>query len=157
MIPTLNGRYQARLFLVLFIAAPWTFIITPFLPAHSNGLSLSDKAKHLYPVTFAALAVVLILGFVLWEWIYYILQLCRWEKDWPAMFFMLQLVPEAILAYVVLRVLGIPQHRTSGVASEYSTFIVHITSTWIVMWLFVLGPIKTLLIRWRFNGGRVFW
>jgi hypothetical protein len=24
------------------------------------------------------------------------------------------------------------------------------------MWLFVLGPIKALFIRWRFNGGRIF-
>jgi len=24
------------------------------------------------------------------------------------------------------------------------------------MWLFVLGPIKVLFIRWRFRGGRIF-
>ena len=23
--------------------------------------------------------------------------------------------------------------------------------------LFALGPIKIILIRWRFNGGRIFW
>jgi hypothetical protein len=156
MIPTLNGRYQTRLFLVLFVAAPWTFIITPFLPTSPSAEydGLWDKATKLYPLTYAALLVVLVLGWVLWEWIFYLLQLCRWEKDWPAMFFMLQLIPEAILAYVVLRIWDID---TSGVASEYSTYIVHIVTTWIVMWLFVLGPIKILFIRWRFNGGRVFW
>jgi hypothetical protein len=156
MIPTLNGRYQTRLFLIVFVAVPWTFVITPFLP-HRGGGSFTDVAKHLYPVTFAALAVVLILGWVLWEWVWYLLQLCRWEKDWPSMFFLLQVIPEGTLAYVVLRALGIPQHHTSGVATEYATFIVHILTTWIVIFLFVEGPIKVLFIRWRFRGGRIFW
>ena len=32
MIPTLSGRIQTRIWLILFIGIPWTLIITPFLP-----------------------------------------------------------------------------------------------------------------------------
>ena len=156
MIPTLNGRIQTRIFLVLFVAAPWTLLITPFLPAHRSGLGTWEAAKKLYPATFATLAIVLVLGLVLWEGSYYLLQLCRWEKDWPSLFFLLEVIPEAILAYVVFRALGIPKH-TDGVATAYATFITHIVSTWILMWLVALGPIKVLFIRYRFNGGRIFW
>ena len=151
MIPTLNGRYQTRIFLILFVAVPWTLIVTPFLPAHRQGAGIWEAGKHLYPATFAALGVVLLLGLVLWEWVFYLLQLCRWEKDWPAMFFMVELIPEAILAWFVLKWIG----PASNVAT-LSTFVWHIVPTWIIMWLFVLGPIKTLFIRWRVNGGRVF-
>ena len=156
MIPTLKGRYHTRVFLVAVVASIWTLLVTPFLPANDTGLGLWDKATHLYPATFAVLAIVLVVGMVLWEWVFYLLQLCRWEKDWPSMFFLLELVPEAILAYVVFRAMGIGKH-TDGVASQYSTFIVHIVTTWIIMWLVALGPIKVLFIRYRFNGGRIFW
>lgn len=153
MIPTLNGRYQTRIFLVLFIAVPWTLLVTPFLPGHKDGLGFWEAAGKLYPATFLSLAIVLGMALVLWEWVYYLLQLCRWEKDWPAMFFMLVLVPEAIVAWLIFKAIDLD---TEGVATG-ATFLVHIITTWIVMWLFVLGPIKVLFIRWRFNGGRIFW
>jgi len=153
MIPTLSGRYQTRIFLVVVIGVIWTAIITPFLPADRSGRSFTDVAGHLYPATFLVLAIVLVVSLLLWEWLYYILQTCRWEKDWPAIFFMVELVPEAIVAYIIFRAIGLD---TDGVVTT-STFVVHIVTTWIVMWLFVLGPIKIFMPRWRFNGGRIFW
>jgi len=59
-----------------------------------------------------------------------------------------------ILACIVCRSIG---PDTEGVATKYATFIVHIVTTWIVMCLFVLGPTEINLIRWRFNGARIFW
>lgn len=150
MIPTLTGRYQTRIFLVLFIASIWTAIVSPFLP--SAGM---ESFTDLYPATFLTLGIVLALGLVLWEWFFYILQLMRWEKDWPAMFFMLQLIPEAILAWYVFKEVADAIDLVSP--ATRTTFIWHIVSTWIVMWLFVLGPIKIFLVKWRFNGGRIFW
>lgn len=148
MIPTFPGRLQTRIFLVLFIALPWTLIVTPFLPGN-RGRADGSVAADLYPVTLTALAIVLVVGLVLWEPVFYLLQICRWEKDWPSMFFLLQLLPEAIVAWQLLKWIG----PDSDVAN-LSTFLWHIIPTWILMWLFVLGPIKVLFIRWRFNGGR---
>ncbi|TDB96427.1 hypothetical protein [Actinomadura sp. 7K534] len=34
-------------------------------------------------------------------------------------------------------------------------FIVHISTTWLIMWLAGQGPLRVILIRWRFEGGRV--
>lgn len=148
MIPTFPGRLQTRIFLVLFIALPWTLIVTPFLPGN-RGRADGSVAADLYPVTLTSLAIVLVVGLVLWEPVFYLLQICRWEKDWPSMFFMLQLIPEAIVAWQILKRIG----PDSDVAN-LSTFLWHIIPTWVLMWLFVLGPIKVLFIRWRFNGGR---
>lgn len=153
MIPTLSGRYQTRIYLVAVIGVIWTALVTPFLPAARDGRSFWDAAGHLYPATFLVLAIVLVISLVLWEWLYYVLQTCRWEKDWPAIFFMIELVPEAIVAYLVYRAIGLD---TDGVVTT-ATFVVHIATTWVVMWLFVLGPIKVFMPRWRFNGGRIFW
>ena len=36
-----------------------------------------------------------------------------------------------------------------------SLFVVHFATTWIVVWLMAIGPIRMLFIRWRFKGGRI--
>ena len=153
MIPTLLGRIQTRIWLVLFVAAPWTAIITPFLPVGGRSYDIGWNASHLYPITFLVLAIVLVIGVVAWEFIFYVLQICRWEKDWPSMFFLLQVVPEAIVAFAVLKAFG----NINGINVGYAPFVTHVLTTWVVMWLFVLGPIKVLSIRFRFNGGRLLW
>jgi hypothetical protein len=152
MIPTYGGRIQTRIFLVVFIGLPWTLFITPFLPGRRTGMSFTDIAADRYPATLLALAVVLVLGIGLWEHVYHFFQQYRWEKDWPVMFALFEVIPEAILAWFVFTRL-VPDSVTTA---NGWTFATHIVSTWLVMWLFVLGPIKVLFIRWRFNGGRIF-
>ncbi len=149
MIPTLSGRIQTRIFLILFIGIPWTLIITPVLP-HSPGASLSST----YKATFSALAIVLVVGVFFWEMLYHFLQQYRWEKDWPVMFTFFEVINEAWLAYFLFDKLNIAKH--TDFAATNSTFWIHVISTWMIMWLFVLGPIKIFFIRWRFNGGRIF-
>ncbi len=153
MIPTLNGRIQTRIFLVLFIGIPWTLIITPFLPNNRDqipGSSLLDT----YKTTFCVLGIVLAVALVFWEWLYHFLQQFRWEKDWPVMFSLFLVVPEAIVAKLIFNALDIGE-KFNATATD-ATFWWHIGTTWLVMWLFVLGPIKIFFIRWRFNGGRIF-
>jgi hypothetical protein len=151
MTPTLVGRIQTRIFLALVIGIPWTLIVTPFLPGNRSGFTMGEVATNLYPVTFTALAVIVVVGCVLWELIYHGLQQYRWERDWPIMFFLLLVIPEAILAWFVLRAIG---PESEGIATG-ATFVVHIVSTWVLMWLFVIGPIRIFLIRYRFRGGRI--
>jgi hypothetical protein len=153
MIPTLNGRIQTRIFLVLFIGIPWTLIITPFLPNNRDlipGSSLLDT----YKTTFTVLGIVLAMALIVWEWLYHFLQQFRWEKDWPVMFSLFLVIPEAIVAKVIFNALDIGE-KFNATATD-ATFWWHIGTTWLVMWLFVLGPIKIFFIRWRFNGGRIF-
>jgi len=153
MTPTLVGRIQTRIFLILVIGVPWTLIITPFLPRSggASGLGAFDFAKEVYPVTFTALAIVLALGCVLWEPIYHALQQLRWERDWPSMFFLLLLIPEAALAWFVLRAIK----PTGAEFTSFATFAVHIGTAWVLMWLFVVGPIRVIFPRYRFRGGRI--
>ena len=153
MIPTLNGRIQTRIFLVLFIGIPWTLIITPFLPNNRDlipGSSLVDT----YKTTFTVLGIVLAVALIVWEWLYHLLQQFRWEKDWPVMFSLFLVIPEAIVAKLIFNALDIGA-KFNATATE-ATFWWHIGTTWLVMWLFVLGPIKIFFVRWRFNGGRIF-
>ena len=152
MIPTLNGRIQTRIFLILFVGIPWTLIITPFLPNNRDitGGSLIDT----YKSTFSVLGIVLVLAVFGWELLYHFLQQFRWEKDWPVMFSLLLVVPEALVAKVVFNALDIGAKFNATATT--ATFWWHIVTTWMVMWLFVLGPIKVFFIRWRFNGGRIF-
>ncbi|MCU1396139.1 MAG: hypothetical protein JWM34_4567 [Ilumatobacteraceae bacterium] len=152
MIPTLNGRIQTRIFLILFVGIPWTLIITPFLPNNRDvtGGSLIDT----YKTTFTVLGIVLVLAVFGWELIYHFLQQFRWEKDWPVMFTFFLVIPEAIVAKLVFDALDIG--TKFGATATNATFWWHIVTTWMVMWLFVLGPIKVLFIRWRFSGGRIF-
>jgi hypothetical protein len=152
MIPTLSGRIQTRIFLILFIGIPWTLIITPFLPNHRHltGGKLIDT----YKSTFTALGIVLVVGVFFWELIYHFLQQFRWEKDWPVMFTFFEVINEAIVAYLIFK--GLKIDTKFNATATNATFWVDIVSTWMVMWLFVLGPIKVLFIRWRFTGGRIF-
>ncbi len=153
MIPTLSGRIQTRIWLILFIGIPWTLIITPFLPNNRDiipGSALLDT----YKTTFSVLGIVLVLAVFGWELLYHFLQQFRWEKDWPVMFSLFLVIPESIVAKVVFDALDIGA-KFNATATN-ATYWWHIVTTWMVMWLFVLGPIKVLFIRWRFRGGRIF-
>ena len=88
MVPTLYGRIQTRIVLLIVVGGIWTLIITPFLP---TGEPLGTS----YQTTFLVLLTVLVLG-VLWEFVYHGLQQFRWEKDWPTFFGLLTMINEGI-------------------------------------------------------------
>ncbi len=143
MTPVWFGRIQTRLFLLAVIGGLWTLLIGPALP---GGGTSSDK----YQAAFSVLAVVFVLGIV-WETIYHGLQQFRWEKDWPIMFSLLLGLPEGIVAWLVLDAGLVPgdPHITG------SAFVTHFATTWILTWLFAIGPMRVPFLRWRFRGGRL--
>ncbi|WP_283134512.1 hypothetical protein [Rhizohabitans arisaemae] len=142
MTPTLAGRIQSRLFLLFTAGLVWTLLITPLLPAGFAPLTQS------YRTTLIALVLVAVLGTVLWEPLYHLLQQFRWEKDWPAILILLQGVPEGWLVYVVMRdVVDLPV----GVLP----FVIHFATTWLVVFACLHGPLRVPFIRWRFRGGRL--
>lgn len=143
MLPTLYGRIQTRLFLILGIGGLWAVVISPLLPL---GGALGDKYRAMYSL----LLVVAVLG-VLWEFLYHGLQQFRWEKDWPTLFGLLVGIPEGVVAFAVARTGVLPAaEHVSGVA-----FVVGFGTTWFVTWLFVNGPMRVLSVHWRFRGGRL--
>ena len=144
MVPTLYGRIQTRIVLLVVVGGIWTLIITPFLP---TGQPLSAS----YRTTFLVLLTVLVLG-VVWEFVYHGLQQFRWEKDWPTFFGLLTMINEGIVVWLVISGGLVP-----GVEDvPLSAFLIQFITTWLVVWLVANGPVQIFFSRWRFRGGR-FW
>lgn len=141
MTPTLVGRIQTRIVILVTVGALWTLLITPVLP----GI---DDVGEGYRVTFTALAIVLVVG-LLWELLYHWLQQFRWEKDWPTLFGLLTGVNEGIVTWFILvALLG------DAASVTLAQFLIHFTTTWVAVFLFLNGPMRVVNIRWRFRGGR---
>ena len=153
MTPTFIGRIQTRIFVLIVIGVPATLLITLVIPATlTAGNSRGDALGGLYSVTFSALAIVLVVGVVVWEPIYHGLQQFRWEKDWPTLFGLVTGINEGIVAYLILRAIGpTPSTVKVGVAG----FAVDFAFVWLSAFVFLNGPMRVPFIRWRFRGGRV--
>jgi hypothetical protein len=143
MLPTLFGRIQTRLLLILGIGGLWAVLISPLLPVDGT---LGDKYRAMYSL----LLVVASLG-LLWELLYHGLQQFRWEKDWPTLFGLLLAFPEGVAAFAVARAGVLPDAEHVPVTA----FLVGFGTTWLVTWLFVNGPMRVLSVHWRFRGGRL--
>lgn len=143
MLPTLAGRIQTRVFVIVVIGGLWALVISPLLPGPG---STADKYRAMY----AILAIVVVLG-VAWEFVYHGLQQFRWEKDWPTLFGLLLGIPEGIVAYVVAKTGVLPAAEDITVAQ----FVIGFGTTWIVTWLWVNGPMRIFTVHWRFRGGRL--
>jgi len=162
VIPTLRGRIETRIFLVVVVGGIWTAIITPLVKVFvddgmggGEGPSLGD----VYQVTYTVLILVLLLG-ILWELVYHGLQQFRWEKDWPTLFGYLNGINEGIVAYAVAKALGstdpdAARWRLLLEGLTVSPFLVHFITTWLVVQLFANNIMQVLFIRWRFRGGRI--
>ena len=142
MTPTLMGRIQTRIFAIAIIGSLWTLIITPVLPRVEGAP---------YAMTFSILLVVGLAG-VVWEFLYHLLQQFRWEKDWPTLLGLLTGVNEGLVAWVVVAA-GWAPGIENGV--PLSAFLVHFISTWVVIFLYLNGPMRVPFLRWRFRGGRL--
>ncbi len=77
----------------------------------------------------------------------------RWEKDWPAFFHLLQVVPEGLSTFLLLHVDAL--NPLPGDDVPVLAYLFLFTTTWIITWLFANGPMKIFFIRWRFDGGQL--
>jgi len=94
MLPTLNGRIQTRIFLLVVVGGIWTLLLTPLLGQP-------------YSATYTVLIAVLVLG-IGWELVYHFIQQFRWEKDWPTFFGLVTAINEGILLYALLAAGAVP-------------------------------------------------
>lgn len=157
MTPTFLGRIQTRLFVLATVGVLATLVITPFVPITiTTGTTPVDGFGYellidTYGVTFTALAIVAVVGVVVWEPVYHLLQQFRWEKDWPTFFGLVTGINEGIVTWIVLQQLSLPVNVEMGPLG----FVIDFTFVWLCTFLFVNGPMRVLFIRWRFNGGRI--
>jgi hypothetical protein len=140
MLPTLNGRIQTRIFMLATWGSLITLLLTPILPGDPD-----------YQTTYIILATVAVLG-VIWEVIYHVIQQFRWEKDWPTFFGFITCINEGALVWLLLDLEVVP--GIDGVP-PFSAFLIDFLVIWMVIWLWVNGPMRVPLIRWRFFGGRI--
>ena len=158
MTPTLFGRIQTRIFVLLVVGGIWTAIVVPFLPVSGPGLVITEFSgsglADVYVAAFTILLGVTVLG-VLWELPYHLLQQFRWEKDWPTFFGLITIVNEGLLVWLLGRAGVFGTDAELIIDNEPLAFWLLFTSTWIVTFLFVNGPIRILSPRYRFRGGRL--
>lgn len=140
MLPTLNGRLQTRIFMLVVVGGLITLVLTPILPGDPD-----------YRTTYLILATVLVLG-IGWELVYHGIQQFRWEKDWPTMFGLITALNEGALVWLLLDLELVP--GIDGVPSFWAFFI-DFSVIWIVIWVWTNGPMRVPFIRWRFFGGRI--
>jgi hypothetical protein len=140
MLPTLNGRIQTRIFMLVVFGSLITLLITPVLSGDPD-----------YRTTYLILFTVLVLG-VIWEVIYHGLMQWRWEKDWPTLFGLLTAINEGILVWLLLELDLVP-----GIEGDvpFSAFLIMFLVIWIFIWLWTNGPMRIFNLRWRFFGGRL--
>lgn len=143
MTPTLRGRIETRLALVVFVALPWTAVVIP-VAAAGSGVPLGNA----YSLGFRAVLALGVLG-VAWEAVYHAAQQLRWERDWPTVLGLVTAINEGIVLYLVLRA-GV----AAGGEVPVRVFSVHFATTWLVLWMAVHGPVRVLFPMWRFRGGR---
>jgi len=145
VLPTLNGRIQTRIFLLVVVGGIWTLILTPFLPGLPGPLAAD------YRVTFTLLVATLVLG-IGWELVYHFLQQFRWEKDWPTLFGLITVINEGVLLWLLADD-GLIPGLTAAV--PLPAFVILFLSTWLWVWLIANGPMRVPFIHWRFRGGRL--
>jgi hypothetical protein len=143
MLPTLNGRLQTRIFMLVVFGGLITLVLTPILPGDPD-----------YRTTYLILAAVLVLG-VLWELVYHAIQQLRWEKDWPTMFGLITALNEGALVWLLLDLELVPgiDYPYDGV--PFWAFFIDFSVIWLVIWIWTNGPMRVPFIRWRFFGGRI--
>lgn len=143
MLPTLNGRIQTRIFMLVVFGGLITLVLTPILPGDPD-----------YRTTYLILAAVLVLG-IGWELVYHAIQQLRWEKDWPTMFGLITALNEGALVWLLLDLELVPgiDYPYDGV--PFWAFFIDFSVIWLVIWVWTNGPMRVPFIRWRFFGGRI--
>ena len=137
MTPTLFGRWQTRLATLGTLGVIVTAI---FFAAYKDERF------------FLVLGYITLFG-IGWDVIWIALQKLRWDRDWPAAFQVVAGVVEGVLVYSLIRMAGLPWIETKSVAIE--VFTAHYGAVWLVIFIWVQGPMRALFPRWRFSGGRI--
>ena len=137
MTPTLKGRWQTRILLLVTIGTLVTYCTIYLLQIDTQ-------------VPWSILGYVLLFGCI-WDVFYNYLQTFRWDRDWPPAFQLAAGFIEAIVLWLVLNQLilpGIPQ------TPSITIFTIHYSVVWLSTFIASQGPIRIIFPRWRYHGGK---
>lgn len=140
MTPTLLGRWQTRLLLLMTIGSCVT------LPFALGWIGPQSSLVYVWILVYVALFGLL------WDGFYTLLQKRRWDHDWPGVYQFIAGVAEAALIVVLIRSIGLP-----GVAaSEFNLqwFAIHYGCVWLGVYCASQAAMRIWFPRWRFRGGR---
>ncbi len=147
MTPTLLGRWETRFFLLATVGAAITAIV---------GLLVHD-----FVTPFLVLGYVFLFGLA-WDALYQVIITFRWDRDWPTAFQAVAGIGEGALVWVLTHYVhlpGLPYIGLPGVpasALPFPVFIGMYASIWGVIFIITQGPLRTFLVRWRYQGGEWF-
>ena len=146
MIPTLAGRLQTRLILFFLIGVPVTLI---FALVQTNFIwSWREIQIFVY-----FLCSILALGLFL-DPIYIFIQSTRWDRDWPFAYqFFFSWIEFGIVLFVARS--GWLPYLDPDFFQGFRLPIIHFTLVFVPSYLFLLGPLQAIFVRWRFKGGQL--
>jgi hypothetical protein len=136
MTPTLLGRWETRFLLLATVGVIITAIV---------GLIVKN-----FVTPYLLLGYVFLFGLV-WDTLYQYLITFRWDRDWPTTFQVLAGIIEGALVWLLVTSVGLP-----GIPARSIPFVVFISmyaSIWLLTFVIAQGPLRTVLVNWRYRGG----
>jgi hypothetical protein len=138
MTPTLMGRWQSRVVLMLALGA---------VPTAVYMAAFGDTAK--LPLV---LAYAIGLGLV-WDVLYIAIQSLRWDRDWPYAFQFASGVFEGCVLLALFAAGLLPGLKYED--GDAPVFVVHYGTVFLLTFAFLFGPMRVFFPKWRFRGGRL--
>lgn len=147
MTPTLLGRWQIRLLLLLAVGLPVSAIyaLVRFGPDHAD-----------FWIPMKVVALMFVIG-ILVDPVYSWFQTFRWDHDWPFAFFVFFTVLEFL---AVLALSELDPYRLLGFSAfdspeRFGVFTLHFGIVLLLSLFCVVGLLQIFFIRWRFKGGEL--
>jgi len=138
MTPTLLGRWQTRVLLLLTVG---NLVSLPF----AWGFLGHGSAIYFWVVFYVGL-----FGLA-WDLVYDFLQKYLWDHDWPGVFQFYAGIVEGVFLGVILGTIGLPKIPIAEF--QLVTFIQHYGLVWLGVYLSAWIVMRLLFPRWRFRGG----
>lgn len=145
MTPSLVGRWQTRIFLLVLIGG---IIALGFVWRYNDKFHYSDHRRW---IPMFVLMYVLLFGFV-WDILYQIILTFRWDYDWPGSFFFISQGIEGALVFLLIRFVGLPLIPKGSV--DFGHFALEYGLIWLVTYGFVQFFMRAFFIRWRYRQAR---
>jgi hypothetical protein len=142
MTPTLFGRWQTRLLLLLTLGV---MVSLPF----AMGL-IGPGANSVY---FWILGYVAIFGLI-WDVLYDYLQKFRWDRDWPAAYQLGAGIWELGFIFCGVKLFRFLPIPIPSIELSLGAFLLHYGCVWLAVFIASQSLMRIIFPRWRFRGGQ---
>ena len=139
MTPTLLGRWQTRIFMLLIIGS----IVT--IPFDLGAIGPGGAPF------FWSLFYICLFG-LFWDILYNFLQQFFWDRDWPGIVQLITAIIEAIFLALVCSLFGLP--GINKLDFNLFWFVIHYSTVWVTVYLLSWVTMRLFFPRWRFRGGQ---